>query len=94
MRHGRGRRQPDNIGLELDRILDADVKKAKFKLLTEIKENFFFQQLTQLAHGVSRTDNECLARHILEARWNNMSVAPVVEKYAQLFIYPHRRRVQ
>ena len=89
---GRGSRQPDTIGLELDRMLDAGIRKKKFELLEEIRENFHFLQLTALAHGADRNVNDRLAHAILDARWHNIPVGPAVEKYAQLYIYPHRKR--
>jgi|GEM_PF-5458531 len=91
---GRGRRQPDNVGLAIDHMLDASIRKKKFELLNEIKENFHFQELIQIAHGATREDNERLAHAILEARWNDMPVTPAIEKYAKLYIYPYRRRSQ
>ncbi|OGZ16591.1 MAG: hypothetical protein A2494_04020 [Candidatus Lloydbacteria bacterium RIFOXYC12_FULL_46_25] len=89
---GRGSRQPDTIGLELDRMLEAGIRKKKFELFEELKTSFHFTKLTSLAHGANHSANDRLAHAILDARWNNMPVGPVVEKYAQTYIYPHRKK--
>lgn len=88
----RGRREPDNIGLELDNRLDASIRKKKFELFQEVKEDFHFKQLIGLAHGANDQANDRLAHAIIDARWNGLSVMPVIEKYAQFYIYPHRKR--
>lgn len=91
---GRGSRQPDTIGLELDRMLDAGIRKKKFELFEELKKDFHFIRLTSLSQGANHAANDRLAHAILDARWNNMPVGPVVEKYAQMYIYPHRKKNQ
>lgn len=90
----RGNRQPDNIGLMLDNMLDAGIRKKKFELLTDIKNDYHFRQLITSANGATQEDNDRLAHAILDTRWNNHHVGPVIEGYARKFIYPHRKCVQ
>lgn len=84
--------QPNAIATEIDRILEEGVRKKKFELLKEIRESFPFRELILLAHGATITINDDLAQAILEARWKNMPVGPVIERYAQEYIYPHHKK--
>ena len=90
----RGRRQPDNIALILDNMLDARIRKKKFELLIDIKIDYHFRQLISSANGATREDTERLAHAILDARWNNLHIGPIIEKFAHKFIYPYRTRAE
>lgn len=87
----RGSRRADQIGLELDRILEASVRQKKIALMEEIRKHFHFQELIEATRGARNEDNERLAHALLEARWQNISVTSVVEEYARKFIYPYRK---
>jgi len=89
---GRGQRKPDTIAIELDHVTDVLVRKKKFELLREIRSSFYFEELIRLAQGVDIATNDRLAHAIMDAKWQNMPVGPIIERYAQKYIYPHRKK--
>ena len=93
---GRGLRQPDIIGTQIEyflyEVLDmrTHARRREVHILRDIKEHFLFQQLVQSAPEASKAHNEQLAHALLSARKNNITVLPLINTYAQRFIYPHR----
>lgn len=90
----RGQREPDYIGHALKRILNVSIRKLKFELLTEIKNSYDFKKLISLSHGATQEDSERLANALLDARINHIRIIPIIDAYAQKFIYPHRKRTR
>lgn len=88
----RGQREPDYIGHALERILDVSIRKLKFELLTEIKNSYDFKKLISLSRGATEEDNNQLANALLDARINHIRIIPIIDTYAQKFIYPHRNQ--
>ena len=84
--------RPSTIAIEIDHMLEESVRRKKFQLLKEIRASFQFRELILLAHGADIATNDNLAQAILDARWKSMPVGPVVERYAQTYIYPHIKK--
>ncbi len=92
----RGLRQPDMIATQLEYFIhhDLDVRDTRSReaILADITNHFFFLGLIQSAQGASAQENSDLASSLLDAALFGKRVIPIVDRYAQQFIYPHRRK--
>ncbi len=88
----RGQRQPDTIAAQLEHDLLREIKKAKLDLLAKVREMNSYQELIRSSRGAKNADNERLAHALVEAKLNNQSAVPIVDAYAQQFIYPYRAK--